>query len=442
MEIPCLERRPKAAFLRTVHLLRVRAVDTIGMFTARAFAAGLLLILLPVIGAALFAGKHIARYARVGRRGSRIECYGLFNRGGERCGITGNLPLLWSIVTGDLDWVGPSARNIGELDLRAEDQRRILSVPPGVVCTWWIRTRTNIAYGTQKETDLDFVEKRSYREKVGILARAGLAAFYGGSRGEFPMIANILGLPIDNLSLDQAVDQIVCPVKGPRSRQVSFLNVDCVNKAITDLEYRRVLVNSELRLADGIGLRIGGKLLRSEIRENVNGTDLFPRLCARMAQEGLSVYLLGGRPGVPEEVAAWIHWRYPGLRVAGHRHGYFQPTEETAILADILQSGADILLVGLGAPLQEKWIHRNGERLRVRSAIGVGGLFDFYSGRIPRAPQWLRELGLEWTYRLCQEPGRMWRRYLLGNIRFLARVLVARTRKSFERKLETPQVSQ
>jgi N-acetylglucosaminyldiphosphoundecaprenol N-acetyl-beta-D-mannosaminyltransferase len=114
--------------------------------------------------------------------------------------------------------------------------------------------------------------------------------------------------------------------------------------------------------------------------------------------------------------------RYPGLEIAGARDGYFRPEEEGAVIEAINGSGARILLVAFGAPRQELWIARWRDRLAPPVAMGVGGLFDFYSGRIPRAPVWMREIGLEWVFRLMQEPGRMWRRYVIGNPLFLYRV--------------------
>ena len=114
--------------------------------------------------------------------------------------------------------------------------------------------------------------------------------------------------------------------------------------------------------------------------------------------------------------------RYPGLRIVGARDGYFGPEEEEGVVEAINRSGARILLVAFGAPRQELWLQRWRDRLEPGVCMGVGGLFDFYSGRIPRAPAWMRELGLEWVFRLMQEPGRMWRRYVIGNPLFLSRV--------------------
>jgi N-acetylglucosaminyldiphosphoundecaprenol N-acetyl-beta-D-mannosaminyltransferase len=140
------------------------------------------------------------------------------------------------------------------------------------------------------------------------------------------------------------------------------------------------------------------------------------------------LFLLGARPGIADAVAAWVHAHYPRVKLAGFHHGYFAPEEEQLVLDEIRHSGASILLVALGAPRQDVWISRNLAATGVKVAMGVGGLFDFYSGRIPRAPQWLREMGLEWVYRLYREPGRMWRRYLVGNLAFLSHIALQRLR--------------
>jgi N-acetylglucosaminyldiphosphoundecaprenol N-acetyl-beta-D-mannosaminyltransferase len=163
-------------------------------------------------------------------------------------------------------------------------------------------------------------------------------------------------------------------------------------------------------------------MLGQGLRANVNGTDLFPHLCEAAARENLPIFLLGARPGIAQAAADAMVQRYPDLKVAGARDGYFGPDEDKTVVEAINASGAQILLAAFGAPRQELWIARWREHLTVAVAMGVGGLFDFYSGRIPRAPVWMREIGLEWVYRLLQEPGRMWRRYVIGNPIFLYRV--------------------
>ena len=170
-------------------------------------------------------------------------------------------------------------------------------------------------------------------------------------------------------------------------------------------------------------MKLAGRLLDQHVRENVNGTDLFPRLLERLENTGRRLYLLGARPGVPEAVQEHIARHHPGVQVCGVQHGYFTEDQEPAVVDAIREARADVLLVAFGAPRQDLWIARHLDRLGVKVAMGVGGLLDFYSGRISRAPEWMREIGLEWLYRFLMEPRRMWKRYFVGNAVFLGRVL-------------------
>jgi N-acetylglucosaminyldiphosphoundecaprenol N-acetyl-beta-D-mannosaminyltransferase len=158
------------------------------------------------------------------------------------------------------------------------------------------------------------------------------------------------------------------------------------------------------------------------VRDNVNGTDLFPLLCDSLAKNGHSLYLLGAKPGVAAAVALWAQKNYPGLIIAGTQHGYFKPEENEQIVSTIRASKADVVLVAFGAPRQEAWINQNMTASGASVLMGVGGLFDYFSGMIPRAPLWMRKTGLEWLFRLLQEPTRLWRRYLIGNGVFLFRI--------------------
>ena len=195
-----------------------------------------------------------------------------------------------------------------------------------------------------------------------------------------------------------------------------------MNKCFNDDDYHQILRNMNQVYPDGIGVRLASQMFGNGVKDNINGTDLFPLLCERLVNTAHGIYLLGAREGVAESTAANMVKRYPGLNIAGYQHGYFTPEEEDEVLDRINTSGADVLMVAMGAPQQERWIARNRARLNVSILMGVGGLFDFYSGRISRAPVWIREVGLEWVWRLLQEPGRMWRRYVLGNPLFLYRV--------------------
>lgn len=250
------------------------------------------------------------------------------------------------------------------------------------------------------------------------------------SRGVALPRITLFDIAIDNVTLGQAVEAILDRLEGDTATQVSFVNADCVNIACRSPEYLEALQQSDLVFADGIGVRVAGNLLGQPVRDNVNGTDLFPLLAAALEGTGKRIYLLGGRPGVAEGVAHWLARNYPGVEVAGYRDGYFSAEEEDKVTEDIGNSGAELVLVAFGAPRQELWIRRCLPELGAKVVIGVGGLLDFFSGRITRAPRWVRRLGMEWCYRLYQEPKRLWRRYLLGNIVFLARL--ARTRCSMQ----------
>ena len=239
----------------------------------------------------------------------------------------------------------------------------------------------------------------------------------------------LFGIPIDNLAMSGAVRAMLDRLDDDGPHQVCFVNADCANIACRNRPYLDVLRGASLVLADGMGMKLAGWALGNKIRENVNGTDLFPRLCAALSGSGKRIFLLGAKPGVAEAVCDWIGRDYPDLVVAGCRHGYFSPEEEPAVIRHIAASRADLLLVAFGAPRQDLWIHRQLPELRVKVAVGVGGLFDFYSGQIPRAPLWIRTLGMEWLYRLSREPGRLWKRYLLGNAVFLGRLAAERLRR-------------
>ena len=237
-----------------------------------------------------------------------------------------------------------------------------------------------------------------------------------------PANLNIRGIRLLNLAMDEALAAIEAALAARQPTRISFVNADCVNIAAVDASYRDNLAATDWVFIDGIGMRIAGKIMDQPVRDNVNGTDLFPRLCESMATTNQRVFLFGAKPGLAEAAAEWARARFPGLQIAGTRHGYFPPGTEAETSAVIRASRADVLLVALGAPEQEAWISRNMAATGVTVALGVGGLFDYYSGRIPRAPLWMRRTGLEWLFRLVQEPRRLWRRYVIGNVVFLARI--------------------
>jgi N-acetylglucosaminyldiphosphoundecaprenol N-acetyl-beta-D-mannosaminyltransferase len=367
----------------------------------------------------------LTRSERVGKLGRKYTQYGL--AGLDRQRVFRKLPLLLNILSGDMSIIGPRPAAPDDPVIQVNGHAR-LDVKPGVVCSWWLRQRANIDFDDEATADSEYLNSASLTSDLGIALRAIPALVFSEKREAAPRTVEILGLRIDNISMVEALDWIRLKLSDKGQASVFMTNAHCANISCFDPAYRESLLASGLNLADGVGLRIAGKLKRTPIRQNVNGTDLFPRLCSMLEGTGQSLYLLGGRPGVAQSVVDWIAPRYPNTVIAGCRNGYFTPDEEGSVAEEIRRSGASVLLVAMGVPSQELWIQRNLRGTGVRVAMGVGGLFDFYSGRIPRAPAWLRELGLEWMYRLLQEPGRMWKRYLIGNWTFLARHFLYETK--------------
>ena len=268
---------------------------------------------------------------------------------------------------------------------------------------------------------------------------------------------NILGITFDNLTAGEAIDRIIEHIKtGQIMWQISFVNTACLNISSNkpkhgrkmgqkgelvdgysdnmifsqkNADYRDVLLHSDLVLGDGIGVRLGGYVNGSKVRDNVNGTDLFPQLCSRLEEEHSAgmpegrIFLLGARPNVVHQCVARLLAEYPALDIAGWKDGYFRQEETPAVLQEIKESKADILLVAMGVPQQELWITQHAAKAGVKVAMGVGGLFDFYSGRIARAPYLIRALGFEWVFRFIQEPRRMFKRYVLGNVVYIWRII-------------------
>lgn len=241
-----------------------------------------------------------------------------------------------------------------------------------------------------------------------------------------PDTFRLFGVCVNNTTMEQAVTHAAESCNANIKSNLAFVNTDCLNKAWNNDAYCKILNGFERVYADGSGIKLVSVIRGWTLLDNVNGTDMFPRLCEALAEQGTSVFLLGGRPGVAEACAHAMQTRYPGLRVAGVMHGYFAQDDNDAVIQRINESGAGVLLVAFGAPDQEFWIAKHSHQLAPAVRIGVGGLFDFYSGRISRAPLWMRRIGQEWIWRLMQEPARMWRRYLLGNPLFLFRVLLVR----------------
>jgi N-acetylglucosaminyldiphosphoundecaprenol N-acetyl-beta-D-mannosaminyltransferase len=199
-----------------------------------------------------------------------------------------------------------------------------------------------------------------------------------------------------------------------------YANVHCINVARHDASYRDIVRGADLVYCDGTGVQLGALLAGQQAPERMTGADWIDDLCQLAVREGLSLFLLGGAAGSADDAARALRHRYPGLQIAGVAPGY-DVTREAIDRVNRVQP--DILLVGMGTPRQEKWIHAHRAELHPPVVWAVGALFDFVSGRIPRGPRLLTEHGFEWLCRLVAEPRKLWRRYLIGNPLFLWAVI-------------------
>lgn len=384
-----------------------------------ALAVVLLALLLPVAAACALRRPGVRWITAYGRFGMplRYPVLRIFRRPGPGRLLNYSLVLLL-VVAGRIAIAGPRLAWRG----RARPSYANFGARPGLISPYTLQRHSNIAHDSADSSDARFIRGLSVGSHLGVIGRFLLVRLLGRRTRRAPDQVALLDVRIANHTMASALGEILRLARADRCSQVAFVNAQCFNLSARNPRYRAVLQSAPLVLADGIGLRQALKwFCATGLRDNVNGTDLFPRLCRLCEDEGLRPYLLGARPGVADAVVANLRKRFPRLEIAGARDGYFAESDNEAVVEEINASNADLLLVALGVPMQELWIAQHAARLRVGVAIGVGGLFDFYSGRIPRAPLWVRELGIEWVYRLIQEPGRMWRRYVVGNPLFLWR---------------------
>lgn len=234
---------------------------------------------------------------------------------------------------------------------------------------------------------------------------------------------NILDVQYHNLTRQSALNRAVSMADSRNKSQIFFLNLDCLYIALKDHSYRKTLSLSSLTLPDGVGLRIATWLFGGKMKENLNGTDFSPLLMEKLAEKGHKIYLLGGKSGVAKSAAEALRRRVPGIQVVGADSGYFEGGD---VIQRINQSGATVLFVGMGVPVQEKWIMQNRDELNPQLCLGVGALLDWISGTQARAPLAIRRLNLEWVWRMVLEPRRMFTRYIVHDLPFLATLLFSR----------------
>ena len=227
-----------------------------------------------------------------------------------------------------------------------------------------------------------------------------------------PDSVRVLGVRVHCVDMEATIRQIEQLIDAGGPHLVATVNPEFVMRARKDHEFARVLEEAALCLPDGTGVVWAARRQGCELREAVAGVDLVPPLAAMCARQGYRMFLLGAAPGVAAELAANLRDAHPGLEVAAHA-GSPDPSDDVETVHRIHDHRAQVLLVAYGAPAQELWFDRLQERLGVSVAIGVGGAFDYLTGRVPRAPAWMRRAGMEWLARLVRQPWRVRRMAVL-----------------------------
>lgn len=218
---------------------------------------------------------------------------------------------------------------------------------------------------------------------------------------------NILGVHVDMVTIDESADLIMTFMEEEKFHSVFTPNSEIIMRAYRDEEFAKLLNGADLLTADGIGVVYASKILKKPLKERAAGFDIAKKVLGKMSETEHGLFLFGGKPGVAEKAAENLVKDYPGLKIAGMRNGYFKGDEESDIVREINESGADMIFVCLGAPKQEQWIDRNKAGLKnIRVAMGIGGSLDVFAGTAERAPEFFCKTGLEWFYRLCKEPWR------------------------------------
>lgn len=233
----------------------------------------------------------------------------------------------------------------------------------------------------------------------------------------------LLGSYLDCLSMDETIQRVIKAIENKECIQHVVINAGKINLMRNDETLREIVNSCPIINADGQSIVWAGRFLGYDVPERVTGIDLFDKLVRICAEKGYRPYFFGAREEVVQKVVKYYSDMYPALNIAGYRNGYFKEEESKKIALDIKKSNADVLFVAFSSPKKEYWIYKNMDAMQVPFSMGVGGSFDVIAGVTKRAPTWIQKIGLEWFYRFIQEPKRMFKRYIIGNLNFCGIVL-------------------
>jgi N-acetylglucosaminyldiphosphoundecaprenol N-acetyl-beta-D-mannosaminyltransferase len=241
----------------------------------------------------------------------------------------------------------------------------------------------------------------------------------------FQQFISVLGLPFSNVTMDGAIAKIDSFIAEGGFHQIATANVDFVSRAMADTRLQRIICDCDMVLADGMPIVWASQIAGAPLKERVAGVDLVQRLAKESAVKGHRIFLLGAKEEIAARAVRWMEAKFPGVCIAGHYSPEIAAIEDMDnedILRRIKAAKADILLVAFGNPKQEQWIAMHRDRLAVSVAIGIGGTLDMIAGKVERAPVWMQKSGLEWFFRMAQEPARLAPRYL-RNLKTLAQYM-------------------
>ncbi len=244
---------------------------------------------------------------------------------------------------------------------------------------------------------------------------------------------DVLGVDIDPLTMDELNAEVLRLSRQDGCSVVLNVNAHCLNLLWEDEQLRSFFRQAEIVFSDGAGVVLGARILGRRIPGRITYADWIPTLTALAETENLSLFFLGARPGVADKAARKLRNQHPSLTISGALNGYFNhrlnSPENERVVQKINAANPDILLLGMGMPLQERWLMENRDRLNIRVALTGGAVFDYVAGELRRGPKFLTDNGFEWLARLAIEPRRLWQRYLIGNPTFLFRVLRQRIKE-------------
>lgn len=235
---------------------------------------------------------------------------------------------------------------------------------------------------------------------------------------------NVLGFPINNCTYEELLRDIKNAIERREIMHIATANAAMLTTALSDTEFKKCLFEADIITADGMSIVWAARFLGHALKERITGIDSVWKIVRQAEEFNEKIFLLGSTQPVIEKVAKTFREKFPNLCLVGYHNGYFDRDDD--VLELIVKCKPDILLVGMGFSFQEKWIYKYKKILDIPILMGVGGSFDVIAHKVTRAPSWIQKIGMEWFYRLIQEPRRLWKRYLITNVIFIYKVVEAK----------------